>query len=91
MSVFDLKSNYLPIIAEDLGVITKDVESLRDNYEVSSKELDFLVETCIANGALGAKLTGAGFGGAIVTLIKNDFVQGLKEYILKNYSSAKFI
>ena len=30
----DLKSDYLPIIAEDLGVITKDVEILRDNYGV---------------------------------------------------------
>ena len=35
----DLKSNYLPIIAEDLGVITKDVESLRDNYELPGMKI----------------------------------------------------
>lgn len=83
------------LLNNDMGqfgkLMTESHHSLKDNYEVSSKELDFLVETCIANGALGAKLTGAGFGGAIVTLIQNDFVEGLKEYILKNYSSAKFI
>ena len=35
----DLKSNYLHIIAEDLGVITKDVESLRDNYELPGMKI----------------------------------------------------
>ena len=35
----DLKTNYLPIIAEDLGVITKDVESLRDNYELPGMKI----------------------------------------------------
>ena len=35
----DLKSNYLPIIAEDLGVITKDVELLRDNYELPGMKI----------------------------------------------------
>ena len=35
----DLKSDYLPIIAEDLGVITKDVEILRDNYELPGMKI----------------------------------------------------
>ncbi len=35
----DLKSNYLPIIAEDLGVITKDVELIRDNYELPGMKI----------------------------------------------------
>ncbi len=35
----DLKSNYLPIIAEDLGVITKDVEILRDNHELPGMKI----------------------------------------------------
>ena len=35
----DLKSNYLPIIAEDLGVITEDVELLRDNYELPGMKI----------------------------------------------------
>lgn len=72
-------------------LMTQSHNSLANDYEVSCEELDQLVQLCNGYGALGSKLTGAGFGGAIVTLIKNDFVEGLKEYILKNYSNAKFI
>jgi len=42
--------------------------SLRDDYEVSSKELDTLVELALGAGAAGARLTGAGFGGCAVIL-----------------------
>jgi galactokinase len=41
-------------------------ESLRDDYRVSTPELDSLVEALVDAGALGARLTGAGFGGAVV-------------------------
>ena len=72
-------------------LMTQSHHSLANDYVVSCPELDQLVELCNEYGAMGAKLTGAGFGGAIVTLIKNDLVEGLKEYIFKNYSNAKFI
>jgi len=71
--------------------MTKSHNSLANDYVVSCPELDQLVELCNEYGAMGAKLTGAGFGGAIVTLVKNDLVEGLKKYIFKNYSNAKFI
>jgi galactokinase len=44
-------------------------ESLRDDYEVSSVELDLAVESARAAGALGARMTGGGFGGSIVALV----------------------
>lgn len=47
-------------------------ESLRTDYEVSSSELDRLVEAARASGAAGARLTGAGFGGSIVALVPAD-------------------
>jgi galactokinase len=46
---------------------------------------------CNEFGAYGAKLTGAGFGGAVVTLVKNDKVEEFKKNILKSYNKAKFI
>jgi galactokinase len=58
--------------------------SLRDDYEVSCPELDILVESAAAlPGILGARLTGAGFGGCTVNLVKEEavepFVEGLKK------------
>ena len=72
-------------------LMTESHMSLKNNYEVSTANLDTLVNLCNSFGALGSKLTGAGFGGAIVSLIKNDFVDDLKKYIIKNYPNAKFL
>jgi galactokinase len=44
-------------------------ESLRDDYEVSLPELDLLVDLACEAGAVGARLTGGGFGGSVVALV----------------------
>ena len=72
-------------------LMTESHMSLKNNYEVSTAKLDTMVNLCNSFGALGSKLTGAGFGGAIVSLIKNDLVDDLKKYIIKNYPNAKFL
>ena len=57
--------------------------SLRDDFEVSCDELDYLVD--IANGtegALGSRMTGAGFGGCTVTLIQMDATETLRANLL---------
>ena len=43
--------------------------SMRDDFEISVPELDLAVETALANGAIGARMTGGGFGGAAIALI----------------------
>ncbi len=43
--------------------------SLRDDYEVSCPELDAVVDTALAGGALGARMTGGGFGGSAIALV----------------------
>ena len=61
-------------------------DSLRHDYDVSSKHLDFLVDfTMDMNGVLGARLTGAGFGGCTVNLVEADFVQEFIETISERY------
>jgi len=51
-------------------LMTQSHRSLSQDYEVSLPELDQLVEEALKAGALGAKLTGAGFGGAVVALVE---------------------
>jgi galactokinase len=60
--------------------------SLRDLYEVSSPELDALVEIAEGvPGVLGSRLTGAGFGGCTVTLVRREAVGRLTGQILERY------
>jgi galactokinase len=58
--------------------------SSRDDMGVSTPELDALVECLCAAGALGARLTGAGFGGCVVALVPADDA----ERIAKNATPA---
>jgi galactokinase len=44
--------------------------SLRDDFEVSTSQLDLLVDLLMEEGAIGARLTGAGFGGCVVALVR---------------------
>jgi galactokinase len=46
--------------------------SMRDDFEISVPELDLAVETAVAAGAIGARMTGGGFGGAAIALVKID-------------------
>jgi galactokinase len=53
----------------DVGeVFTRSHASMRDDYEISAPELDVAVETAVAAGALGARMTGGGFGGSAIAL-----------------------
>ncbi len=56
---------------QDIGpFLSASHESLRDDYEVSSEELDVAVESALAAGALGARLTGGGFAGCVIALAR---------------------
>ena len=55
-------------------------ESLKDDYEVSCPELDLLVESVAGKrGVIGARMTGAGFGGCTINLVAEDEVEELAE------------
>jgi galactokinase len=52
--------------------------SMRDDFEISVRELDLAVETAQANGAIGARMTGGGFGGAAIALIRSTDLSRLQ-------------
>lgn len=61
-------------------------ESLRDDYEVSCAELDFLVETAREiEGVFGARMTGGGFGGCTVNLLKSENFKEFEREIKQKY------
>lgn len=67
--VLEFVANLSRPVPERLGeLLLASHASLRDDFAVSTPELDLLVETFVANGAYGARLTGAGFGGCVVAL-----------------------
>ena len=53
--------------------------SLRDDFEVSVVELDTAVEAALDAGAVGARMTGGGFGGSAVALVPLDLVPAVAE------------
>ncbi len=55
--------------AEVGSVLSAGHRSLRDDYEVSCAELDTVVDVAVESGALGARMTGGGFGGSAVVLV----------------------
>jgi galactokinase len=60
--------------------------SLRDDYEVSCRELDLLVELAASEpGVVGARMTGGGFGGCTVTLVEADRAAGVMDRMARGY------
>ena len=63
--------------------------SLRDDYDVSCKELDLMVELAQAvPGVYGARMTGGGFGGSTVNLIAAESVDQFKQTVARGYEDA---
>lgn len=61
-------------------------DSLRDDYEVSCPELDYLVEASFQQkGVIGARMTGGGFGGSIITLVEDDSAPALIEHLTESF------
>lgn len=60
--------------------------SLRDDYEVTGKELDSIVNAAWeAPGTVGARMTGAGFGGCAVALVKNESINDFIKFVEEKY------
>jgi len=60
-------------------------DSLRDLYEVSCKELDVLVNSFRTHGATGSRMTGAGFGGCTINLVKTKIVEDVIDKVKIDY------
>lgn len=76
-------------IAEFGRLMNESHRSLRDDYEVTGKELDTLVETAWEQkGVIGSRMTGAGFGGCTVSIVKNENVEEFIKNVGETYRAV---
>jgi galactokinase len=73
----------------DLGaLLCASHRSLREDFEVSSPEQDLAVKSLVEAGALGARLTGGGFGGSVVALLPASGLEEAREYVETTFAAA---
>ncbi|WAP52191.1 galactokinase [Arthrobacter sp. ATA002] len=64
--------------------------SMRDDFEISCPELDLAVETALGAGALGARMTGGGFGGSAIALVNNDDAGAVTDAVTRAFAAAGY-
>ena len=64
--------------------------SMRDDFEISVAELDLAVETARAAGALGARMTGGGFGGSAIALTPHALIPAVQQAVASAFEAAGF-
>ena len=63
---------------------------MRDDFEISVPELDLAVETAIENGAVGARMTGGGFGGSAIALVAERDMAQIADRARAAFSAAGY-
>ncbi len=71
-------------------ILTAGHHSLRDDFEVSTPELDAAAEAAEAAGAYGARMTGGGFGGSAIALVDTDAVDEVRAAVDRAYAERGF-
>jgi galactokinase len=72
------------------AAMTASHASMRDDYEISAPELDLLVDTALEVGAVGARMTGGGFGGCAIVLTRADRVETVGTAVQKAFADAGY-
>ena len=70
------------------GVLDASHRSMRDDFEISCRELDLAVQTARGAGALGARMTGGGFGGSAVALVPTTSLDDVRRGVTAAFADA---
>ncbi|MDJ0381781.1 galactokinase [Streptomyces sp. G-G2] len=71
-------------------IISAGHASLRDDYAVSCAETDLVVDTALEAGALGARMTGGGFGGSVIVLVAEEHASALETAVTRAFRAAGY-
>jgi galactokinase len=72
------------------GLLCASHASMRDDFEISVPELDLAVDSAVSAGAIGARMTGGGFGGAAIALVEHDLVAPVTAAVEQAFAEAGF-
>ncbi|MGP9651129.1 galactokinase [Glutamicibacter sp. AOP38-B1-38] len=86
-TVFALREGDLEAVGK---LLYQSHESMRDDYEISSVELDVAVEAAMAAGAIGARMTGGGFGGSAIALISVQQIAPVSQAVETAFERAGY-
>jgi galactokinase len=75
----------------DIGeLLTRSHASMRDDYRITIAELDLAADTLVAEGAIGARMTGGGFGGCVIGLIATDRADDAAGAVARAYAARGY-
>jgi galactokinase len=77
-------------IADMAPLLDASHESMRDDFEITVPQVDLAVETARMSGALGARMTGGGFGGCIIALVELGDSERISEAIAESFAAAGY-
>jgi galactokinase len=77
-------------IADLAPLLDASHSSMRDDFEITVPPVDLAVETSRASGALGARMTGGGFGGCIIALVRAGEAERIGEQIAQSFATAGY-
>lgn len=71
-------------------IFTASHASMRDDFEITTKHLDLIVDTAVGAGAFGARMTGGGFGGCVIALVPADRVSTVSDAVRRALRDAGY-
>ena len=71
-------------------ILTASQESMRDDFGITTEHIDLLADTAVRAGALGARMTGGGFGGTVIALVPSDRAHVVSDTVRRTACEAGY-
>ncbi|HET9877662.1 MAG TPA: galactokinase, partial [Mycobacterium sp.] len=71
-------------------LLTASHESMRDDFDITTDHIDLIADTAVQAGALGARMTGGGFGGCVIALVPEDRAGAVGDTVRRTVTGAGY-
>ena len=80
----------IPISTEVGRLLTASHASMRDDFQITTAQLDLIADTAVQAGASGARMTGGGFGGCVIALVLAEHIAAVGDAVRRTVSRAGY-